>query len=92
MTAVLKMNVQELSLKFVEDLKNQFAHSEVEIRVHEQPITPSTLTLNDFWAIIEQLDWSQEGDNKAVVEPVVQILQKKPTAHIYRFADILSKI
>ncbi len=91
MTAVLKMNVQELSAKFVEDLKNQFAHSEVEIRVHEQPVTHSTLTLNDFWTIIEQLDWSREGDNKAVVEPVVQILQKKPSAHIYRFADILSE-
>jgi hypothetical protein len=91
MTAVLKMNVDDLSLKFVEDLKNQFAHSEVEIRVHEQYVTPSTLTLNDFWAIIEQLDWTHEGDNQAVVEPVVQILQNQTSAHIYRFADILSE-
>ena len=91
MTAVLKMNVQELSAKFVEELKHEFASSEVEIRVHEQSVTRSTLTLNDFWAIIEQLDWSHEGDNKAVVEPVVQILEKLTSAHIYRFADILSE-
>lgn len=91
MTAVLKMNIQELNVKFIEDLKTQFAHSEVEIRVHEQPITRSTLTLNDFWAIIEQLDWSKEGDNKAVVEPVVQILQQQTSAQIYRFADILAE-
>jgi hypothetical protein len=91
MTAVLKMNIQELSLKFVEDLKKQFAHSEVEIRVHEQPIMRSTLTLNDFWSIIEQLDWSKEGDNTAVVEPIVQILQNQTSAQLYRFADILSE-
>ena len=91
MTAVLKMNIQELSLKFVEDLKKQFAHSEVEIRVYEEPMTRSTLTLDDFWSIIEQLDWSKEGDSKAVVEPIVQILQKQTSAQLYRFADILSE-
>ena len=91
MTAVLKMNIQELDTKFVEDLKQQFASSEVEIHVHEQPLTPSTLTINDFWDIIEQLNWSKEGDDAAVVEPVIEILQKRPLAHIYRFEDILSE-
>jgi Protein of unknown function (DUF4240) len=91
MTAVLKMNIQELSLKFVEDLKHQFASSEVEIHVHEKSIPHSTLTTNDFWDIIEQLDWSKEGDDAAVVEPVIQILQKRPLAQIYRFANILSE-
>ena len=91
MTAVLKMNIQELDSKFVEDLKHQFASSEVEIHVREQPLTRSTLTINDFWDIIGQLDWSKEGDDAAVVESVIEILQKRPLAHIYRFEDILSE-
>ena len=91
MTAVLKMNIQDINTQFVEDLKHQFASSEVEIRVYEQPITRLTLTLNDFWDIIGQLDWSKEGDDAAVVEPVVELLHKRPLAHIYRFEDILAE-
>jgi Protein of unknown function (DUF4240) len=91
MTAVLKMDIQELNLQFVEDLKYQFASSEVEIHVHEKSITQSTLTTVDFWDIIKQLDWTKEGDDAAVVEPVIQILQKLSLAHIYRFANILSE-
>lgn len=91
MTAILKMNIQDLDTKFVEDLKQQFASSEVEIHVREQPLTPSTLTTNDFWDIIEQLDWSKEGDDAAVVEPVIELLQKRPLAHIYRFEDVLAE-
>ena len=52
MTAVLKMNIQDLDTQFVEDLKHQFASSEVEIRVHEQPIMRLMLTLNDFWRLL----------------------------------------
>ena len=91
MTAVLKMNIQDLDTKFVEDLKHQFASSEVEIHVHEKPLMRSTLTINDFWDIIEQLDWSKEGDDAAVVEPIIELLQKRPLAHIYRFEDILAE-
>ncbi len=91
MTAVLKMGIQELDTNFVEDLKHQFAHSDVEIHVHERPEAHSTLTTNAFWSIIEQLDWSKEGNDEAVIEPVVQILQNHPLAYIYRFADILAE-
>ena len=92
MTAILKMNIQELSLQFVEDLKQQFAFSEVEIHVHDKSIAHSTLTINDFWNIIGQLDWAKEGDDAAVVEPTIQILQKHPLSYIYRFANILSEM
>ena len=91
MTAVLTMDIQELNLQFVEELKHQFAHSDVEIRVRERPNAASAFTVNDFWHIIEKLDWSKEGDDDAVVEPVVQALQNQPLAHIYRFSDILSE-
>ena len=91
MTAVLTIDIQDLNQQFVEDLKHQFAHSDVEIRVYERPSAAAIFTLDDFWRIIEKLDWSKEGDDDAVVEPVVEALQVQPLAHIYRFSDILSE-
>lgn len=91
MTAVLKMNVQELNNEFVEDLKFQFANADVEIIVHEQNETSSTFSSIDFWNLIDQLDWSQEENDEAVVAPLVQYLQLQPLSHIYRFADILAE-
>ena len=91
MTAILKINIQELDTKFVEELKSQFASSEVEIHVREQPLTPSTLTINEFWDLIGLLDWSHEDDDSAIVAPLIDVLQKRPIAHIYRFEDILAE-
>jgi hypothetical protein len=91
MTAVLKMDIQELSTKFVEDLKHHFASSEVEIHVHDKPTTSANLSTNDFWELIGHLDWSKEGDDAAVVEPVIALLAQRPLSHIYRFANILSE-
>jgi Protein of unknown function (DUF4240) len=92
MTAVLKMNIQELDTRFVENLRHQFAHSEIEIRVHEaSAVAQTTLTIKDFWAILATLDWSQESDDMAVIAPVVKLLAERPLAHIYRFADRLAE-
>ena len=91
MTAVLKMNVQEVNTEFVEQLKRQFAHSDLEIYVHEPPSAAPQLTLKDFWHIISLLDWSKEGNDSLVVEPVIAALQRQSLAYIYRFSDLLSE-
>lgn len=91
MPAVLKMNVQEVNTEFVEQLKRQFAHSDLEIYVHEPPSAAPQLTLKDFWHIISLLDWSKEGNDNLVVEPVIAALQQESLAYIYRFSDILSE-
>jgi Protein of unknown function (DUF4240) len=91
MTAVLKMNIQEVNTEFVENLKRQFGHSELEIYVREQPSAAPHLTVKEFWRIIQLLDWSKEGDDALVTEPAVQALQKESLAYIYRFADILAE-
>ena len=91
MSAVLKMNVQEVNNEFVEQLKRQFGHSELEIHVHEPPSAAPQLALKDFWHIISLLDWSKEGNDDLVVEPVVAALQHESLAYIYRFSDMLSE-
>ncbi len=91
MTAVLKMNIEELDTKFVENLKHDFAHAELEIRVHDQPDSTVVFSVEDFWQTIAQLNWSNEEDDASIIAPVIQILMQQPLAYIYRFADILSE-
>ena len=91
MTAVLKMNVQDLDAQFVEDLKGQFAHADLEIRVHEPPGASAFFSEENFWQTIALLDWGAGDDEYAVMAPAVAALAEHPIAHIYRFADILSE-
>ena len=50
MTAVLTIDIQDLNQQFVEDLKHQFAHSDVEIRVYERPSSAAILHWTIFGA------------------------------------------
>lgn len=44
-----------------------------------------------FWELIALLDWQQEGNDEAVVAPVVDILAKSSFKDIYGFQDQLSE-
>jgi hypothetical protein len=44
-----------------------------------------------FWALIARLDWSQAGDDDAVVEPVVSALAALPDAAIVEFEETLAR-
>ena len=90
MTTVLTVNIDDIDTKFVDDLKRDFAHAAVEIRLQEQPDSAASFTISDFWNTIALLDWRDEEDAK-VIEPVVNYLAQQPLAHIYRFSDILSE-
>ncbi|MDP9223359.1 MAG: DUF4240 domain-containing protein [Actinomycetota bacterium] len=43
-----------------------------------------------FWDLISKLDWEQEGDDAAVVEPVVAALAERPEAEITEFGALLA--
>jgi hypothetical protein len=44
-----------------------------------------------FWGLIEQLDWSHEGDDEKVVAPLVRALSDMPDRDIAGFADHLAR-
>jgi hypothetical protein len=44
-----------------------------------------------FWGLIELLDWSAEGDDDKVVEPLVKRLSNLPDREIAGFADQLAR-
>jgi hypothetical protein len=91
MQTIVNISVDDLDIKFVEDLKEGFAHADLEIRVQEQPNQSSFFTEADFWNAINVLDWSNEEDDSQVVVPLINYLAQQPLAHLYRFSDILSE-
>jgi Protein of unknown function (DUF4240) len=91
MTTIVTVNVDDIDSKFVEDLKRDFAHAAVEIRVQDQPGLSSTFTETDFWKAIGLLDWKNEEDDDKIVESLIVFLADQPLSHIYRFSDLLSE-
>ena len=45
----------------------------------------------DFWALIDLLDWNQEGDDKRVVEPIVAYLATRSVKEIQDFQETLAQ-
>lgn len=90
MDTVLHINARDLDHTLLDDLKDQFGHANVEIRVHDVPDAAGMLKENDFWDVIQQLDWSKDS-NDQIIEPVVDTLSKMYAANIYQFQDILSE-
>ena len=91
MQTVLNINIDDIDAKFVEKLKHDFAHADVEIRLQEQQDRILPFTETDFWNALEMLDWAQEEDDEKVVEPLIAFLADRPISHIYRFSDILAE-
>ncbi len=44
-----------------------------------------------FWQIIDLLDWDKVGDDAAVIEPAVEALARSTVEHIYLFSEILAE-
>ncbi len=91
MQTVLNINIDDIDTKFVEKLKRDFAHADVEIRLKEQKDRTPPFLETDFWDVIEMLDWTQEDDDEKIVEPLIAFLADRPISHIYRFSDMLAE-
>ncbi|MFN0034695.1 MAG: DUF4240 domain-containing protein [Saprospiraceae bacterium] len=89
MDTVIHLNVESLNDAFIRDLKEQFGSAEIELRVHKKP--QLWMTQEQFWELIDLLDWSKTGDNAAVAAPLVEALAAMPVGSIHQFEDILSE-
>ena len=86
----IRISIDNLDQHFIENLKEQFPHSSLEIKVDENKVNES-LTQEQFWEVIGLLDWSKGDDNEAVIKPAVERLASLPVRHIYEFQDLLSE-
>lgn len=85
----LNINIDSLDASFVDDLKKQFGPVDLEIHIHKR--AENWLNEADFWAIIDSLDWSQQDDDEAILQPAMGKLSEMPIANIHQFQDILSE-
>lgn len=46
----------------------------------------------EFWSIIAMLDWSETGDDEAVMEPAVDYLSQRSDEEIIEFYEILARL
>jgi len=88
MTAVLRMNIDELDAEFIENIKAEHASSDIEIHMSATEVNFSE---SDFWEIIAQLDWSKLGDDTAVTKPAILFLSNQTLSTIYAFVDMLAQ-
>ncbi len=91
MTTVLKVNVQDLNSQFFQDLGEIISDSsEIEIRIPENKQKLELFTDDQFWEIIQSLDWSKSDSNE-ILMPAAALLAAMPIVNIYLFADKLSE-
>ncbi len=91
MTAVLKINTQDLDARFIEKMKAEHAKSDLEIHVVDAAGDAPSLGEPGFWKVISKLDWNKVGDDAAVLEPAVDFLSGQPLSQIYQFVDQLAE-
>lgn len=46
----------------------------------------------EFWAIIGMLDWSETGDDDAVMKPAIDALSQKSDEEISQFYEIMARL
>lgn len=91
MTAVLNFNLNDFDLKFLRDLKKRFGKTaEVEIRLRDKSPVEDLFPEEDFWKVIDLIDWSKKASNDKL-QPAVECLAGMPVSAIYIFADKLSE-
>lgn len=90
-TKVFRVNIQDLNMQFLQELKSKAGPSaQVEIRVDGSHHGEGLFSEEQFWAIIELLDWKQKRRDD-IIKPAVEALAQMPVSNIYLFADILSE-
>lgn len=90
MPTVLNVSLNDLNSEFINGLKQKFGKTtEVEIRLQDKSPADDLFSDDDFWRVIDKIDWSKKGsENK--ISPAIKLLAKMPVSSIYLFADKLS--
>lgn len=91
MTTVLNVSLSDMDAQFLQDLKKQYVGTtEVEIRLHDKSPAEALFSENDFWDIINAIEWDAKTSQEKVY-PAIQKLSAMPVSAIYIFADKLSE-
>ena len=88
MTTILKIPLKSADEGLIRELQEKYPdavlHIEAEVRPGERPMDE-----DQFWAIIDLLDWDKEK-REDILRPAVQALSQFPESDIAAFDDILA--
>lgn len=88
--AVYRIKIEELKESWIQQLKERYRNAELEIRVIEP--AAASFSEDDFWQVIDLLDWSRKEDDSAgILAPAIAHLSGLGESAIYRFQDILAE-
>lgn len=86
----IKVNIQDITPNWIAKFQEKYQNATVEIKVHEPQETKS-MTEENFWSIINQLDWTKGYDTDAILKPAVELLKEFPVKAIFQFQDLLAE-
>ncbi|MFZ4633589.1 MAG: DUF4240 domain-containing protein [Saprospiraceae bacterium] len=86
---VLRAPLKNVKAEDLIEWQKQYPKADLIVSLHDEMPTMG-MDEDRFWQLIGLLDWSKEGDDKAVVEPIVEILTHSSFTDIYGFHDQLS--
>lgn len=90
MTTVLNINLNDLNSQYISELKEKFGKTtEIEIRLQDKSPADDLFSDDDFWLLIDKIDWSKKGADLKIT-PAVKMLSEMPVSSIYLFADRLA--
>lgn len=87
MPTTIKINIQDLTPKWLANLKKTYQKADLEIKVVETT-EQSAFNEASFWSIIGLLDWSKE---EGILSPAIQQLATLSILDIYQFQNILAE-
>ncbi|MCB0583696.1 MAG: hypothetical protein KDD10_30730 [Phaeodactylibacter sp.] len=70
MPTKIKMPLRSLNEAVIRELQEKYPEAEISVELH-QGRNKAPMSEQHFWEAISLLDWNQEGDDDAVVEPAV---------------------
>ena len=91
MNTRISVPLSKVDEKFIEELKKQNpGHIRLDIQLVDMDAIPN-FTEDDFWSIIDLLDWNAEDEEEQVLAPAMTALAQHPVSHIYLFEDLLAE-
>lgn len=90
-TTVFKVNISDITPQFFQELQESYGKTaQLEIRVDDPVHGEGLLSEEQFWEIVDKLDWTQKKQSD-IIRPAVELLSQMPIAAIYVFHDLLSE-
>lgn len=80
MTTAIKLPLRSLNESVIRDLKEKYPEEEISVELH-QDRNKSPLSEAAFWEMISLSDWSKEGHDEKIVEPIIAKLAAGPKNH-----------